>query len=80
MAAMAEKGTQDIHVQHEENGNFDRSWRDEKWGDRSLSVAAADTTMEQKSMTTRQAIIAHKKGILWCLAVSTCVIMEVMTK
>ena len=37
----------------EENGNFDRSWRDEKWGEQRLSVAAQDTSNEEKEMTIR---------------------------
>jgi SP family general alpha glucoside:H+ symporter-like MFS transporter len=60
----------------EANGNFDRSWREEKWGDRNLSVAAHDFAKDEKEMTIRQAIMAYKKAILWCLVISTCVIME----
>lgn len=73
---MDEKHIQHIDVSNEENGNFDRSWRDEKWGDRSLSVAAQDTARDEKDMTLRQAIKAYKKAILWSLVISTCVIME----
>lgn len=61
---------------NEENGNFDRSWREEKWGDRKLSVAAEDTANDEKNMTTLEAIKASKKAILWSLVISTCVIME----
>ena len=47
---MSEKQTQDIsHV--EANGNFDWSWRDEKWGDHNLSVAAQDVTDQEKEIT-----------------------------
>lgn len=60
----------------EANGNFDRSWRDEKWGDRNLSVAAHDYAKDEKEMTVRQALMAYKKAILWCLVISTNVIME----
>lgn len=60
----------------ENNGNFDRSWREENWGDRKLSVAAEDVVTDEKSMTTMQAIKASKKAILWSLVISTCVIME----
>lgn len=60
----------------EANGNFDRSWRDEKWGDRALSIAAQDTTNDEKAMTVMQAIKASKGAIIWSLVISTCVIME----
>lgn len=67
----------DHSLSNEENGNFDRSWRQEKWeGDRSLSVAAQDVAVDEKNMTTMQAIKASKKAILWSLVISTCVIME----
>lgn len=71
---MSEKQYQVDHL--EANGNFDRSWRDEKWGDRSLSVAAQDTTNDEKEMTVMQAIKASKAAIFWSLVISTCVIME----
>jgi SP family general alpha glucoside:H+ symporter-like MFS transporter len=65
------------HVEIEDNGNFDRSWRDETWfGGRALSAAAAENTDEEKSMTTLEAIKANKKAIFWSLIISTCVIME----
>lgn len=74
---MSEKVQQEIvDVSNEDNGNFDRSWREEKWGDRKLSVAAEDTAFDEKNMTTLQAIKASKKAILWSLCISTCVIME----
>jgi MFS transporter, SP family, general alpha glucoside:H+ symporter len=72
---MSEKQSQDIgHV--EANGNFDRSWRDEKWGDRSLSVAAQDVASQEKDMTIWQAVQANPMAIFWSLVISTCVIME----
>lgn len=60
----------------EANGNFDRTWREEQWGDRKLSVAAHDFAREEREMTIRQAIVAYKKAIMWCLIISTNVIME----
>ena len=72
---MAEKSLEISHVD-EANGNFDRTWRDEQWGDRKLSVAAQDFGRDEKDMTVREAIVAYRKAILWSLAVSTCVIME----
>ena len=65
------------HVDVQENGNFDRSWRDEKWSDgRALSVVAAQNTEDEKAMSTREALKVYKKAVLWSLAISTCVIME----
>lgn len=58
------------------NGNFDRSWRDEQWDSRKLSVAAHDVAMEEKEMTVLEAIRANPKAIFWSLVISTCVIME----
>lgn len=72
---MAEKAQEISHVD-EANGNFDRSWREEQWGDRKLSVAAQDFAKDEKDMTIREAIKANKKAIFWSLVISTCVIME----
>lgn len=66
----------DVEVAQEPNGNFDRSWREEKWGDRALSVAAQETSDDEKAMTIPQAIRASKGAIIWSLVISTCVIME----
>ena len=75
---MAEKSGVDAIVHTEDpNGNFDRSWREERWGDKKLSVAAQDVTNEEKDMTTLEALKIYKKAIMWCLIISTCVIMEV---
>jgi len=61
----------------EDNGNFDRSWREEKWhSDKPLATAAEDTANDEKNMTTMEAIKASKKAIFWSLVISTCVIME----
>ncbi len=64
----------------EGNGNFDRSWRDEPWnlasGERKLSVAAQEVYLDEKDMSIWSAIKISKKGILWSLVISTCVIME----
>ena len=66
-----------VHVDLQENGNFDRSWRDEKWSDgRALSVVAAQNTEDEKAMSPREALKVYKKAVLWSLAISTCVIME----
>lgn len=72
---MSEKAIRELnHV--EAGNNFDRSWRDENWGDRKLSIAAQDEAHDEKSMTTWQAIRAQPAAIAWSLAISTCVIME----
>ena len=63
-------------VYYEENGHFDRSWRDENWNGRALSVAAQDVTNDEKAMSIWEAIQANKKAIAWSLVISTCVIME----
>ncbi len=68
-----------IDIEHDavvSNGNFDRSWRDEKWDGRKLSIAAEETSTNEKDLTTWEAIRASKKAILWSLVLSTCVIME----
>lgn len=75
-----EKGQIDIidtaAISDEENGNFDRSWRDEKWGDRKLSAAAQEVAQSDENMSIREAIRCYPNAILWCLTISTCVIME----
>lgn len=74
---MSEKHTIDVgHV--EANGNFERGWRDEKFGDRQLSVVAQDRAVDEKEMTIRQAIRIYKKAIGWSLLISCVVIMEGM--
>ena len=71
------KSEKAVHVDQQENGNFDRSWRDEKWSDgRSLSVVAAQNSEDEKAMSTWEAMKVYKKAILWSLVISTCVIME----
>lgn len=75
---MSEKVIQTFdHITTEPNGNFDRSWRDEKWdGDRKLSVVARDAAFNEKDMTIRQALKIYRKAVIWCLIISMCVIME----
>ena len=74
---MDEKRTEEIsHVDVEANGNFDRSWRDEQWGDRKLSVAAQNEAINEKNMSILQALKIYKNAVFWSLVISTCVIME----
>lgn len=74
---MSEKIQQITHTEAGHgNGNFDRSWRDEQWGNRKLTTAAEDTAHNEKTMTTWQAVRANPSAIAWSLAISTCVIME----
>jgi hypothetical protein len=72
------KGIDIEHVAGDNNANFDRSWRDEVWGERKLSIAAEETAKDEKDFTTWEAIQASKKAIFWSLIISTCVIMEGM--
>lgn len=72
---MAEK-THDIAHVDEPNGNFDRSWREQQFGDRKLSVLAQDVAVDEKNMTIREALKIYKKAVFWSLVISTCVIME----
>lgn len=65
-----------VEVANEDNGNFDRSWRNEKWGERKLSVTAEDNVRDEKSMSTFEALKVYRKAIIWSLVISTCVIME----
>lgn len=63
-------------VEHEENGNFDRSWREEKWGDRKLSAAAQEVAHADQELSIRDAVKYYPNAIGWSLLISTCVIME----
>ena len=74
---MSEKEFQHDISHVEANGNFDRSWREEDWGNgRNLSVAAEAVATDEKSMTIKEAIHAYPMAIFWSLIISTCVIME----
>jgi SP family general alpha glucoside:H+ symporter-like MFS transporter len=70
MAEKAAEGNQQVE------NRFDQSWREEQWGSRRLSVAAQEVAVDEKSMTTWQAIRSHPAAICWSLVISTCVIME----
>lgn len=63
-------------IHYEDNGNFDRSWRDEQWGQKSLSSEAHDVHMDEKELGPAAAIKAFPRAIMWSLVFSTCVIME----
>lgn len=56
--------------------DFDRSWRDEKWGGNKLSETAQDSAHDEKSMTTWQAVRTNPAAIAWSLVISTAVVME----
>lgn len=73
---MSEKEITEIGRVEAGDGSFDRSWRDEQWDGRALSVAAQEISMEEKDMSIWQAIQANKAAICWSLVISTCVIME----
>ena len=63
-------------VEIEENGHFDRSWRDEKWGNKALQTEAAEVFVDEKELGPLAALQAYPKAVLWSLVMSTCVIME----
>ncbi|KAJ9666737.1 hypothetical protein H2201_003141 [Coniosporium apollinis] len=67
---------EDRTIRYEHNGNFDRSWRDEQWGQKSLSSEAHEVHMDEKDLGPAAAIKAFPRAILWSLVFSTCVIME----
>lgn len=74
---MSDKQQVESSIGHvETNANVEGAWREEKWGDRRLSVVAQDVAFEEKDMTIRQALRVYRKAILWCLAISCVVIME----
>jgi hypothetical protein len=60
----------------EDNGNFERDWRDQNFGGRALSTVAQEVAFNEKEMTIRQALKKYRKAVIWSLVISTCVIME----
>jgi SP family general alpha glucoside:H+ symporter-like MFS transporter len=66
----------EAQIHFEDNGNFDRSWREEKWGERSLGLEAQQVYIDEKELGPLEAIRCFPKAILWSLVMSTCVIME----
>ena len=54
-------------ISDEENGNFDRSWRDEKWAGRKLSTVAQDQSASEANMSVREALKHYKPAVCWCL-------------
>lgn len=75
---MAEQDVKGVHdVQVEDNGNFDRSWRDEKWVDgKPLQEEAAAVFVDEKELGPREALSAFAPAVGWSLVMATCVIME----
>ncbi len=72
------KETDHPHVSYLEvdNGNFDRSWRDEKWGEKSLNDEAQEIYVDEKDLGPLEALKAYPKAVMWSLVMATCVIME----
>lgn len=60
----------------EQNGNFDRSWRDEKWDGKALQQEAAEVFVDEKELGPREALKAYPMAVVWSLVMATCVIME----
>lgn len=74
---MTEKHQEATEIGHvEANGNFERDWREEKWGGRRLSVMAHDVAVQEKDMTILQALKMYKKAMFWSFIISCVVIME----
>ena len=72
-----DEATKETHVIHfEENGNFDRSWREEKWGEKTLNTEAEEVYIDEKELGPAEALKAYPKAVMWSLVLATCVIME----
>jgi hypothetical protein len=72
-----EKAVDRVDFAEEENGNFDRSWREEKFGgEKPLDAEAQDSYIDEKELGTMAAIKAYPMAVVWSLVLSTCVIME----
>ena len=74
MATSETKQVDSTHV--EARAGFDKEWKDQQWDTRSLTRAANDITLEEQQTGPREAIKKNPKAIMWCLIISTCVIME----
>lgn len=76
---MSEEKRTNVHLEvpSEPNGNFDRTWRDEKWVDgKPLQEEAQEVFVDEKELGPREAIAAYPHAIGWALVFATCVIME----
>jgi len=61
----------------EPNGNFDRSWREEKWTEgKPLQEEAHETFVDEKDLGVKEALKAYPMAVTWALVMATCVIME----
>jgi SP family general alpha glucoside:H+ symporter-like MFS transporter len=60
----------------EPNGNFDRSWREEKWDGKALQQEAHETFVDEKDLGPLEALKAYPMAVVWALVMATCVIME----
>lgn len=74
MATTKETKVDLTHV--EAHTGFDKEWKEQKWDVRSLSNAANDISLQEQQMGPREAIQKNPMAIMWCLIISTCVIME----
>lgn len=76
---MADEDVKDNHlnvIHFEDNGNFDRSWRDEKWGEKTLNAEAEGVYIDEKELGPAEALKAYPMAVVWSLVLATCVIME----
>lgn len=76
MSEIKESGIHHASTIEEANGNFDRSWRDEQWGEKTLNAEAQEVYIDEKELGPAEAIKAYPKAVLWSLVMATCVIME----
>lgn len=58
--------------QNEKNGNFDRLWRDQKVGNKTLSEAEQSGA----DFSAQEALVHFSNGILCCLDILMCVAIE----
>lgn len=57
-----DEDTKNPHVIHfEANGNFDRSWRDEKWGEKALDAEVEEVYVDEKESGPAEALKAYPK-------------------
>lgn len=68
--------SKDIGDPHHAEAQIDSMSTEKGYNDRRISVAAREIAVDEKAMTTKQAIRANPAAICWSLVISTCVIME----
>lgn len=74
MATTKETKVDSTHI--EAHAGFDKEWKEQKWDVRSLSNAANDISLQEQQMGPWEAVQKNPMAIMWCMIISTCVIME----